>query len=202
MAADTMSIRKGGIILIGIAETALHFLLFADDRDHAGRRHEAARRAPVSGLREQGHFPPSGGSGGRGDVLAFRSPLCELTHVPHFLCVCFLWFGPQGAVPANAKLYYEVELLRWVPEEKADVVQRCLGLSARDGRFSWRHDIDFVGVAVPHFTVMLYCCHVPLCRCQKFTLGLACCSEASFPCIGKDKPGLDGAVTGAASIPS
>ena len=39
-------------------------------------------------------------------------------------------------------------------------------------------------------------------RCQKFTLGLACCSEASFPCIGKDKPGLDGAVTGAASIPS
>ena len=87
MAADTMSIRKGGIILIGIAETALHFLLFADDRDHAGRRHEAARRAPVSGLREQGHFPPSGGSGGLGDVLFFRSPLRELTIVPHF-CVC------------------------------------------------------------------------------------------------------------------
>jgi hypothetical protein len=25
------------------------------------------------------------------------------------------------------------------------------------------------------------------CRCQNFTLGLACCSEESFPCIGKDK---------------
>ncbi len=42
----------------------------------------------------------------------------------------------QGSVPPNAKLLYEVELL----------------------------------------------------RCQKFTLGLACCSEASFPCIGPDSP--------------
>lgn len=43
---------------------------------------------------------------------------------------------PQGEVPPNSKLVYEVEIL----------------------------------------------------RCQTFTLGLACCSEASFPCIGKDSP--------------
>ncbi len=88
---------------------------------------------------------------------------------------------------AGSPLAFEIgRTNKFITKGLSQVVMDMKGGDIREALIPAEEGYGSVGISLPQGSVLpgsqlLY--EVELLRCQKFTIGLACCSEESFPCI-------------------